>query len=50
MSICEKKFRHKYGLFMQSKYFYRISSFYKKELTQLKAKQLKKNIFKSMGI
>ena len=36
-----KKFRQKYGLLMQNRCLYKISSFNKKKQTQLKTKQLK---------
>ena len=54
-SIYEKKVQQKYGLFLQNKCLHKIwysmkKTKQKKKQTQLKAKQLKQNIFKSEGI
>ena len=43
-SICEKKFRQKYGLFMPNKCLYNFMVLRKEQQTQLKTEQLKQDI------
>ena len=50
MSICEKNVWHKHNLFKQKNFFIEFHHFMETKLTQLETKQLKQNIFKSMGI
>ena len=47
-SICEKKIWQNYGLFMQNKFLFKVSSFNEKEWIQLKIKINKQSIFISM--